>query len=82
MRKDTEFGIIVNIVDDEHQFCVWPMHRPLPFGWFFTGLTGSQAEMEVSLRQQFVETIPATHITPDKWSSRASQWADTEGGAG
>jgi len=76
-KKGAEFGIIVA---DGHQFSVWPMHREVPFGWFFSGLTGTQAEMEVLLLQRFVKTTPVTHITPDK-RFRTSQWADTEGGS-
>ena len=77
MSRRAEFGIIVT---DEHQFGVWPTHQTLPLGWHFTGLTGTQAEMEVLLLQRFVKTTPVTHITPDK-RFRASQWADTEGGS-
>jgi len=79
MSKGAEFGIIAT---DEHRLSVWPTHRGLPSGWHFVGPTGTQAEMQEELaRQRFAETIPVTYITPDKWS-RASQWADTEGGAG
>ena len=77
MSKGAEFGIIAT---DEHRLSVWPTHYTLPLGWRFTGLTGTQAEMEELLRQHFVAIIPATHIRPDK-RFRASQWADTEGGS-
>ena len=77
MSKSTWFTVIVK---DELQCSFWPTHYTLPLGWRFTGLTGTQAEMEELLRQHFVAIIPATHIRPDK-RFRASQWADTEGGS-
>jgi len=77
MSKRTEFGIIVN---EEHQFILWPTHHVLPLGWRFTGLRGTQAEMAELLLEQFVETTPGTHSTPDSHFS-ASQWADTPFGA-
>jgi len=77
MSESTEFGIIVN---DEFQFSLWLMRHTLPLGWRFTGLRGTQAAMEELFLQQFVETTPGTHSTPDSHFS-ASQWADTPFGA-
>ena len=69
--KRAVFGIVVN---DDHQFSVWPTHRRLPSGWSYTGPTGTRAEMHEAVRQQFVETVPATYIARD-WRLRASQEA-------
>jgi len=74
MGKRAVFGIVIN---EEHQFSVWPLHRRLPPGWSYTGPTGTRAEMHAAVRQQFVETVPATYIARD-WRLRASQWADSE----
>ena len=60
--KNEAFGIVVN---DDHQFSVWPTDRSLPPGWHYTGPTGTQAEMVNAVRQQFVETVPATYVTRD-----------------
>jgi MbtH protein len=67
-----EFGVIVN---EEQQFGVWPTHLKLPAGYRFAGPTGTQTEMQELVAQQFVETAPATYITPEE-QFRASQWAD------
>ena len=72
MVKRATFGIVVN---DEQQFSVWPTHRRLPPGWNYTGPTGTRAEMQAAVRQQFVETVPATYIARDSRHG-ASQWAD------
>jgi uncharacterized protein YbdZ (MbtH family) len=72
-KSNTEnYGIIVNA---EHQFGVWPIHRKLPPDWRFTGPTGTQGEMQALLRTQFVETVPAALITRGR-RPRASQWAE------
>ena len=63
MNKGAEFGIIVN---DRHQFSVWPTNRRLPPDWVYTGHIGTLAEMRKLVRQQFVETTPAKHIPPDE----------------
>lgn len=63
MVVHTVFGIVVN---DDQQFSVWPTHRKLPLGWHYTGPTGTRSEMHVLVRQQFVETIPATYIARDR----------------
>jgi MbtH protein len=63
MSTQEIYGIIVNT---ERQFGVWPAHRKLPRGWHFTGPTGTRAEMEQLLREQFVETLPTPLITPGR----------------
>jgi MbtH protein len=54
------FGIVAN---DDGQFSVWPTHRRLPLGWRHIGPTGTRAEMHAWIREQFVETVPATYIS-------------------
>jgi len=70
--KGAEFGVVVS---DEQYFSVWPTHRKLPFGWHFTGPTGTRAEMQQLVEQQFVPTIPSTCLTPER-QFRNSQSAD------
>lgn len=70
--KSVVYGVVIN---DEHQFSLWPTHRRLPPGWHFTGPTGTQAEMRELMRQQFIETVPATYIAAGK-RFPASRWAD------
>jgi uncharacterized protein YbdZ (MbtH family) len=75
-KQSEEFGVIVN---EEHQFMVWPLDRRLSAGWLFAGPTGTAAEMVTVMRQQSVETAPAIQIPLDTPFS-ASQWADTASG--
>jgi uncharacterized protein YbdZ (MbtH family) len=49
--RDAEFGVVFS---DAQYFSVWLTHRKLPFGWHFTGPTGTQAEMQALVEQQFV----------------------------
>jgi MbtH protein len=67
-----EFGIVVN---EEQQFSVWPTHLRLPPGCRFAGPVGTNLEMQALIQQQFIETTPATYITPDG-RFRNSQQAD------
>jgi uncharacterized protein YbdZ (MbtH family) len=57
--KDREFGIVVN---DEHEFSIWPTHRNLQPGWQYTGPTGTYMEMQEFLEQQFITTRAATYL--------------------
>jgi len=77
MSESAELTIIVD--DDDLQFSLWPTHHTLPLGWRFTGLTGTQAEMEAWLLQ-FIETAPPKH-DPLYTPFSTSQWEDTESGA-
>jgi uncharacterized protein YbdZ (MbtH family) len=61
--KSALFGIIAN---EEQQFCVWPTRRKLLPGWHYTGPTGTKAAMQAFVGQQFVETVPAAYITPER----------------
>jgi MbtH protein len=72
IKHATMFGIVVN---DQQQFSVWPLNRRLPPGWSYTGPTGTRAAMHEAVRQQFVETVPATYLAREG-RVRASQWAD------
>ena len=67
-----EFGIVCN---EDRQFSIWPAHLPLPSGYAFTGPTGSRTEMLALVEQQFVPTIPSTHLAPER-QFRNSQSAD------
>jgi uncharacterized protein YbdZ (MbtH family) len=60
--KDEEFGIIVN---DEHEFSLWPTHCKLLPQWHYTGPIGTHMQMQEMLNQQFVTTAAATFITPE-----------------
>jgi MbtH protein len=66
------YGIILN---DAHEFAVWPSDRKVPPGWHFAGPTGTRAELGEVLRRQFVETAPAPFIASDR-RPRLSQGAD------
>ena len=60
--KDEEFGIIIN---DDHEFSIWPMHCKLLPQWHYIGPTGTHMEMQEMMNQQFVTTAAATFITPE-----------------
>jgi MbtH protein len=66
------FAIVAN---DEGQFSVWPTQRRLPLGWSYIGPTGTRAEMHAWIRQQFVETVPASYLARGQRFSE-SRWAD------
>jgi uncharacterized protein YbdZ (MbtH family) len=68
----SEFGIVVN---EDQQFSVWPTHLRLPPGCRFAGPVGTNLEMQALIQQQFIETTPATYITPDE-RFRSSQLSD------
>jgi uncharacterized protein YbdZ (MbtH family) len=70
--SDSSYGIIVN---DEHEFAVWPSARKVPPGWRFAGPTGTEAEMQDVSGRQFIETVPAPFITSGMRPC-LSQWAD------
>ena len=38
------------IVNDRHQFAVWPGQRPIPPGWRPAGRTGSRTELAAYLK--------------------------------
>lgn len=54
------------IVNEQHQFVVWPTRRRLPHGWHYLGKEGSRGELDVYLRQMAVETVPAPLLITDK----------------
>jgi uncharacterized protein YbdZ (MbtH family) len=55
--QDFEYAVVKH----DTQYSLWPAHQPLPPGFSHTGLTGTRAEMEGRLAQQFVETTPANY---------------------
>jgi uncharacterized protein YbdZ (MbtH family) len=57
-----EFGIIVN---DDHEFSIWPTHCKLLPQWHYAGPTGTQAEMQDLLSRQFLTTLAATYLRPE-----------------
>ena len=46
------------IVNDLHQYVVWPASRRLPEGWRYLGKSGTKDELEFYVREMFVETAP------------------------
>jgi uncharacterized protein YbdZ (MbtH family) len=63
------------IVNDEHQFRIWPTHRSLLPGWHYTGHTGTQMQMQEMLERQFQTTRAATYLRAETRFSD-SQFAD------
>jgi MbtH protein len=57
------FGIVCN---EEQQFSIWPAHLAPPLGYRFAGPTGTRAEMQALVEQQFVATAPSMHIAQDQ----------------
>lgn len=54
------------IVNDDHQFVVWPYRRKLPRGWRMVGKEGTQDELKFYLQQMAVETMPAPLLITDR----------------
>lgn len=74
MGKTTgAFGIIVS--PDGHMMAC-PSGRKPPPGWRFTGSTGTKAEMQAAIRQEFVSTIPTLHDEVAQ-EPADTQWAST-----
>ena len=59
--SNTEYGVIVS---DQHYYSVWPTRREPPPGWSFTKHTGTCAEMQDLVRQDFVATTRSVSIGP------------------
>jgi MbtH protein len=53
------------IVNDRHQYVVWPAGRRVPLGWRYIGKSGSKDELDFYLREMFVETLPAPLLIGD-----------------
>jgi MbtH protein len=60
--KNTQATVYEIIVNDEHQYTVWPTRGPLPKGWRHIGKSGTRAELEAFLKEMFVETRPAPFV--------------------
>ncbi len=54
-----EFAIIVN---DDHEFSLWPTHCKLLPGWHHAGPVGTQVQMQDLLGKQFLTTLAATYL--------------------
>jgi MbtH protein len=54
------------IVNDQHQFVVWPARRRPPLGWRYVGKEGTKAELTFYLQQMAVETVPAPLLITDR----------------
>ena len=39
--EDTRYTVVVN---DEEQYSIWPVHRPLPAGWTSDGTSGTREQ--------------------------------------
>ena len=50
-----EYAVVVN---HEGQYAIWPLDRPLPFGWTVTKQTGSLEECLALLKLIGTETPP------------------------
>lgn len=53
------------IVNDRHQYVVWPAGKALPLGWSYVGKSGPKTELEFYLREMFVETVAAPLLISD-----------------
>lgn len=53
------------IVNDDHQYVVWPANRRLPAGWRYLGKSGPKDELLMYLREMYVETLAAPLLIDD-----------------
>ena len=60
--NNTEFGIVVN---DLHEYSIWPTHSTLPPGWRYAGPIGKHHQMQELLDQHFQTTRAATYLRPE-----------------
>jgi len=63
--EDTDRAAHEIIVNDQHQYVVWPAARRLPAGWRYLGKAGARDELLYYLREMFVETLPAPLLITD-----------------
>jgi MbtH protein len=61
------------IVNDQHQYVVWPAKKRLPQGWRYLGKSGTKDELAYYLKEMFVETVPALLVVNDR-STSESRW--------
>jgi MbtH protein len=71
--NSTAAALYAIVVSQEQQYNIWPLHHPLPAGFRLSGQTGTRAEMEALLAQQFVETTPAGYYANTEFPG--SNWA-------
>lgn len=64
-RKRTARADHEIIVNDQHQYVVWPAKRRLPEGWRLLGKAGTKSELLFYLKEMFVETMPALLLVTD-----------------
>jgi MbtH protein len=60
--KNPQATVYEIIVNDDHQFTVWPSKGPIPKGWRYIGKSGTRAELEAHLKEMYVETRPAPFV--------------------
>jgi MbtH protein len=62
------------IVSHDHVYVVWPAGRALPAGWRYLGKGGSEADLQLYLREMFVETMPAPMLVAEGRAATESRW--------
>lgn len=53
------------IVNNLHQYVVWPAGKALPRGFVYVGKSGRKDDLDFYLREMFVETLPAPLLITD-----------------
>ncbi|MFI9271117.1 MbtH family protein [Kitasatospora sp. NPDC052896] len=58
MTEQTTEARHVVVVNDEEQYSVWAVGRPLPAGWHATGTTGSREECLAHIGRVWTDMRP------------------------
>jgi MbtH protein len=57
MSNDQEAQFIV-VINDEEQYSIWAVGRPIPLGWSAVGVTGSKAECLAYIEEVWTDMRP------------------------
>ena len=57
-RDDEDRTIYQVVVNDEEQYSIWPLERPLPAGWRATGEEGSKAACLAHIKEVWTDMRP------------------------
>ena len=60
MSLDGEDSKLRVVVNDEEQYSIWPIDRPIPDGWTDTGKSGTKAECLAYVETVWTDMRPAS----------------------
>jgi MbtH protein len=55
IQDDTEYAVVLN---DEEQYSIWPVGRPLPLGWREEGMRGPKQDCLAHVEEVWTDITP------------------------